>query len=339
MSTSMGCGSGHDGTGRRARLWHRMRRVLLKPDPADGSPPFLRRQAIYPLLAFAVLAHGVNWPMMSVALRSISPLWMTVFRLLGALATILLITLLSQRSIVRPDRRDYPIVLSVGLGRMALIFVLVHSALTIVPPGRSSILVWTASLWTVPIAALFLRERMDWIRWTGVLCGVFGVLCVFEPTRLDWSSGRVLLGHAMLLGAALLNAGTTVHIRRHSWADPPFALLPWQLGVATVPVLMLALGLEGLPEVDWSVSFVAIILYQGVVSGGIAFWAQTVVHRSQPAISANLAMMGVPVIGLLSSAVVLDESLTFLVLAGLALIVFGVAANAYDDWRLASGSN
>ncbi|NIR38934.1 MAG: EamA family transporter, partial [Actinobacteria bacterium] len=77
-------------------------------------------------------------------------------------------------------------------------FMLVFLALEIVPPGRSSILIWTSSLWTVPIAAAFLGERMSRLRWAGLLAGVAGILFVFEPTRLDWGDSRVLLGHGML---------------------------------------------------------------------------------------------------------------------------------------------
>lgn len=282
------------------------------------------------MLAVVVVILGMNWPFMSVGLRSISPIWMTTFRLVGAALTLFAVTMASGR-LSLPPRQDYPIVASVATLRLALVFILVFAALEIVPPGRSSILVWTTSLWTVPIAVMFLGERMNRARWLGLAAGMAGILLVFEPTRLDWSDGRVVAGHAMLLAAAIINASVSVHVRHHSWSSTPLGLLPWQMLVAAIPVLLIALVVEGIPSVDWTPQLVAIVAYQGVMASGLAIWGQLTVLRSHPAISTNLALMAVPVIGLISSAILLGELLTAGVVAGLALVVAGVAASTVAD--------
>jgi drug/metabolite transporter (DMT)-like permease len=315
---------------RGAALGQRVHAALWLPGEPDGSPQRLRPQAVYPVLVFVVLALGVNWPVMSIALRSLTPIWMAVFRLSVAALTLLLVTS-STRRLVRPSRRDYPIVLSVGLVRLALVFTLVFFALEIVPAGRSSILVWTAALWTVPIAVIFVGEHMNRVRWTGLAIGVGGLALVFEPARFDWTDGRVLLGHALLLGAAVAQASVSVHVRHHSWGSTPLALLPWQLLVATVPVLVIALVWEGIPSVEWSLGLAANLAFQGVVVSGVAVWGQLTVLRSHPAISTNVALMAVPVIGLLSSVIILDETLTGGVVAGLALVLVGVATSRVAD--------
>ncbi len=172
--------------------WSDRFRSTMWLESTDGSPKRLRPVAVYPLLAIVVVSFGVNWPVMATGLESISALWMSSFRLIGACATTALIALFTGR-LARPARGDYPILLSVAV-RLALVFVFVFSALEIVPPGRSAILVWRASLWTVPLAVIFVGERMSSTRWAGVVIGIAGILFVFEPTRLDWGDGRVLLG-------------------------------------------------------------------------------------------------------------------------------------------------
>jgi len=307
-------------------------RAIWLPGESLYSPRRLRPQAVYPLLAFVILALGVNWPVMSIALRSISPIWLAASRLIAATATLFLVTSLTVR-LSRPQRQDYPIVLSVAAIRLALVFVLVFFALEIVPPGRSSILVWTASLWTIPIAVIFVGERMNRPRWIGLTIGIAGILLVFEPTRLDWTDGRIILGHAMLLGAAISQATVSVHVRRHTWASTPLGLLPWQLLVATIPILLIALVTEGAPSVDWSPGLLANVAFQGMVVSGFAVWGQFTVLRSHPAISTNLALMAVPVVGLLSSVIVLGESLSAGVVAGLALVLIGVVFSRAGDSR------
>jgi drug/metabolite transporter (DMT)-like permease len=288
------------------------------------------------VLVFVVLCLGVNWPVMSIALRSLPPTWMAVFRLATAALTLFGVTLATGR-LERPARRDYPIVTSVAFVRLALVFTLVFFGLEIVPAGRSSILVWTAALWTVPIAVIFVGERMSPMRWIGLVVGISGLVLVLEPTRFDWTDGRVLVGHGLLLGAAVAQASVSVHVRHHSWGATPLALLPWQLLVATVPILVIALVWEGIPAIDWSVGLAANILFQGIVVSGFAVWGQLTVLRSHPAISTNLALMAVPVIGLLSSVVVLDEVLTAGVVAGLVLVLAGVAGSRAGDRQSRAG--
>ena len=73
---------------------------------------------------------------------------------------------------------------------------------------------------------------------------------------------------------------------------------------------LFTMGVEGIPSIDWSPILVFIVVYQGTLATGFAMWAQLTVLRVLPAITTNLALMMVPVIGLVSSIIVVDEVLT-----------------------------
>lgn len=311
-----------------SRRSHRLGGLLF--EEAGDAPPTLRRGAVYPVLLAVVIVLGINWPFLATAVESIDPIWLVAFRLIGGALTVLAVGAATSR-LVRPPRPDYPIVLSVAVFRLALVFILVFSALTIVPPGRSSILTWTAALWTVPIAVVFGGEHMNPLRWFGLTVGIAGIVLVFDPTRLDWGDGRVILGHLMLLAAAILNSSVSVHVRRHRWVASPLALLPWQLLVATVPMVIVAFAIEGIPDIEWTGQLVAIVVYQGTFASAFALWGQLTVLRSLPAINTNIGLMGVPVVGLLSSAVLVDERLSLSIVGGLALVLVGVAASVLAD--------
>jgi drug/metabolite transporter (DMT)-like permease len=74
-----------------------------------------------------------------------------------------------------------------------------------------------------------------------------------------------------------------------------------------------------------------VVAYQGVLATGFAFWAQITILRNMAAVSANLTMMAVPVVGVLSSAWLLGEPITATLLVGLVLIITGVAVNLLSD--------
>ncbi|MDH4117403.1 MAG: DMT family transporter [Acidimicrobiia bacterium] len=273
----------------------------------------------FALLAGVVTVLGFNWPLLAIGLRELSPLWLSSLRLLGATAVIAVVAA-ATGNLRMPPREDRPVVLSVAFGRLIAVMVLVFIALRLVPPGRSSVLVWTSSLWTVPMAVTFLGERMTRQRWFGLSAGIVGIAVLVEP----WGSApdaRTLTGYGLLLVAALAQAGTAVHVRGHRWASSPLELLPWQLIIATVPLTLATIAIEGLPRIRWTPALIAIVVYQGALATSFATWAQLTVLRRLPAVTTNLTLMMVPVIGLLSSALVVGEQLTFA--TGVATVLIG----------------
>ncbi|MNV81284.1 putative inner membrane transporter yiJE [compost metagenome] len=87
---------------------------------------------------------------------------------------------------------------------------------------------------------------------------------------------------------------------------------------------------EGVPAVDWNAELGWLLGYGGVFGIAIAYWAAVNVNRSLPAGVTSIGLLGVPVFGLLCSAVILHEPLGASLLAGMALIVTGIAAGVLE---------
>lgn len=303
---------------------------MTRTRPPAREEKRLSQPIIYLLLLAVVLILGFNWPVMATSIKSITPIWMGVFRVTGALVVVFTIAV-AKGKLSLPDRHDLPIIVSLAVFRLAAVFVLVFTALELVPPGRSSVVVWTTSLWTVPIAAIFLGERMSGRRWVGLILGIAGVVVLFEPWSFDWSQTDILVGHILLIVAAITNAATAVHIRAHRWAVTPLEAIPWQLLGAGIILLALALVVDGPPVIDWTPQLTWVVLYQGVLATGVAFWAQIVILRNLAAVSTNLTLMAVPVVGVVSSALLLGEEITTSLALGLILVIVGVALNLLSD--------
>jgi drug/metabolite transporter (DMT)-like permease len=288
------------------------------------------RFVAYLLIAGVVFALGLNWPLISIGLESSGPWWFVVIRVSGAGLIVWTASALAGR-IRAADRRDLPVIASVALGRLTIMTGMVYVGIQFVDAGRTAVLVWTASLWTVPIAAVALKERMTAVRWAGLAIGIGGIVALVEPWERDWSDGDVVLGHAILLVAAILHAAVSVHIRGHRWHSSPRDVVPWQFLMATPPLVLLALLLEGLPQIDWSWGLAANIAYQSAIASAFALWAQQMVLQRLPVTSTNLSLMAVPVVGLLSSVIVLDEVLTVYAVIGVVAILTGVVTNIAAD--------
>ncbi|MCE2527207.1 MAG: DMT family transporter [Actinomycetia bacterium] len=282
------------------------------------------------LLGSVVLSLGFNWPIISIGLEFIPPLWLTTYRLWGGAFVGLAMHAIAGARAAFP-RRDWKIVPIIGILRLGAIYVLVFYALQILPPGRSGILVWTGTLWTVPIAMIFLKERMTRMQIAGLSVGMVGLLLVVDLRTLMVAEPRIVWGYVMLMAAALSVAWTSVYIRAHKWGASALASTPWQLLAGGIPALVAALAVEGIPDIRWTWGVILIVVYQTTLASPLAVWGQLEAFRRLPAISVNLTLMATPVVGLLSSWWLVDEHLTWGVVSGLALLTAAVAANIVGD--------
>ena len=160
----------------------------------------------------------------------------------SAIAGVALLGLLLARgTLVVPKRGDIPVVLNIALLHMVAFAALVAVGLQFITAGRSVVLGYTAPLWVVPGARLFLGERITARRAAGVGIGVAGLALMFNPLAFDWGDSNAVLGNALILLGAFCWAVSILHVRAHTWISTPFQLVFWEMLVATVVLLVLAL--------------------------------------------------------------------------------------------------
>jgi drug/metabolite transporter (DMT)-like permease len=275
-------------------------------------------------LAATVTAWGVGWPINRAILYHLPPL--TTVALRSAIAAAALFAIAAgQRPVVVPSRDDLPVLLSITLLHMVGYAVLVSVGLLFVPVGRSVVLAYTTPLWITPGAALFLGERLTARRAAGALLGLGGLGVMFNPLAFDWHNRSALIGNGTLLFAALLWAASILHIRAHRWRAAPFDLIPWEMGLATLVLGVLALAIDGWPAIAWTSNLTWLMLYSALPGSALAFWAAAVASQNLPAVTTSLGLLAAPVIGIAASAVTLGEAPTLSLGIAVVLIIGGIA--------------
>ena len=282
-----------------------------------------RRQGVFALVT-VVLAWGFTWPVNKVVLATLSPLWAVTLR--SAIATIALFALQAMGGrVTRPPRGDLPVLVSITLLHMIGFNLLASWGLGLVPTGRTVVLAYTTPLWVTPASALLLGEPLTGRRMLGVVMGLAGLVSLFNPLTFDWSDRRIVLGNLAVLLAALLWASSIVHIRAHRWMSTPFVLIPWETLLASVILAPIALATGPPPRVDWSPTFVGLLLYLGIPGTAVAYWAAAMASRHLPAVTTSLGLLATPVVSVVTATVWLGEPLTLTLVLAIALVLGGVA--------------
>ncbi|MCP4749225.1 MAG: DMT family transporter [Desulfobacteraceae bacterium] len=275
------------------------------------------------LLIAVVFIWGITWPIMKVGLAYTPPIWFSFLRMsIGAIGVFFL--LLIYRKLSFPPRSDYSVIFSIAILQMAAPTALMHFALVYVDAGRASLLAYTHPLWVAPVAVLLLKESITpSIAW-GLFLGLLGLMVLFNPFSFDWSNSSALIGNGMLILSAICWAAGILHVRSHRWTSTPLELAPWEMLIAGIILGVLALIREDMTDIVPALPFFATISFTGLIATAFCYWGAVVVSKRLPAMVSSIGFLGVPVIGLLSSIVILSERLTFSLALGLVCIVTGI---------------
>lgn len=292
--------------------------------PPRSHPAATTSPRVAGLLLIALAAvWGVHWVVAKRGLDYMPPFTFAALRVGAGLATILLLVGARGR-LVRPPRHDLPILLSVALGQVAAGTVLMNIALQVVPAGRSAILVYTMPIWVVVLQAVAFRVRPLGPEVVGLVLGLIGIFALVDPLGVDWGAPGEAAGAALLILSAVIWAATSIHVRRHRWVSSPLALQPWQLMVAVIPLVALALLVEPGAAIRWEPATLLVLLYSGPLATAFAFWASQSITRSLGPLAATVGFLGVPVVGVAAGAVLLGEQLSPLDLGGFVLVAAGI---------------
>ncbi|MCX7360600.1 MAG: DMT family transporter [Alphaproteobacteria bacterium] len=292
----------------------------------------LTRPVALLLFATVVLAWGFTWPVTKVLVQSITPLWTVALRSLIS-GVVLLGLLLAQGKLIVPRRGDLPVVFGIALPHMVAFSALVALGIQFVPAGRAIVLGYTTPLWVIPAARLILGEPITRRHLAGGALAFAGLMLMFNPASFDWNDHRALLGNGLLLLAAACWAVSIVHVRAHKWISTPFELVFWETLLATVLLVLVALFFEGVPRIEWTLPLILLLLYGGVCGNALAYWAMAMVNRSLPAATTSLGLLATPVVGTLSAALALGESISLLLLVAMTLILGGIALGTITRGR------
>ena len=276
------------------------------------------------MIAFLALAWGASYMFIKVAVDEIEPAPMMFFRLLLASALLLpfLLARLGTRPAVRELRRSWRAGLVLGIVNTAVPFTLIAWGEKHIDSGVAAIANATVPLFVVLLAIRFRpSERVTGVRLAGVLIGFVGVavLAGGQPEATWWTVAGTL---AVVLASFSYASGALYgQLRTSDTAGPVLATA----SVVGGAVVLLPLALVQLPDElpGWkALGSVAALALLGTSLAQLVLFRMLRLHGST---RTTLVTYLLPITALFYGAVLLDEPLTVAVLAGLALILPGVA--------------
>lgn len=265
----------------------------------------LPRQGLV-LLAALSLFWGINWPIMKIVLSEVPPLYFrSICLLLGGVGLLAIARASGNRIGVPPGSWGRLFLLAlfniIGWNVPAVYGVM------LLPSGRAALLGYTMPIWGVILSALILGEKITIRRLIGLLLGLAGIVTLLGDS-LE-SMLQTPAGVACMLLAAWSWAFGIILLKRLPVAMPTTALTGWMMILGGIPLLIVAIPLETTKLVTPGMWPAFGLIYNVFIAFMFCYWAWNRIVLMVPVAVSSLSSLAAPLIGVLSGALLLNETL------------------------------
>ncbi len=289
-----------------------------------------KRPQIIALAALVALAliWSFNWVLMKIAVNYASPFDFAALRTFYGALSLFLVLLWRQRSDgAQLWPAHWPSTLAYGLLHSGGTIGFSTWALVSGGAGKTALLTYTMSFWTLLFAWMALGEVLRRSQVWGVGLAGMGLLSLLLP--LSFSHALSSKGLAILAGVCW--AAAAVLAKRH----PPQRLLnfaTWQLLLGSLPLLAISMLLPSSP-IQWTPVFIGALLYNILPGTAIAWLLWLYALKRLPTAIVSLGSLLTPVLSIGMAALWLGEVPTLTEAAGIGLILVAFGVNVSFAWH------
>ena len=269
------------------------------------------------LLVILCLIWGISWPVMKIALEDIPPLSMRTMSAGFGAVTLLVVCLVTRRPLRIPNAKVFGHVFIISLLNIVGFSLFSAFAQMAAATSRVAILAYTMPIWTVLLAWIVLRERPNSNQAVAVVLCALGLAVLVYPL----AATGVPLGLLLAVASGLSWGAGTVYVK---WAPLPLdfmAMAFWQVAIAFFVTAAGLLAFDGRLDLDNArLGSLLATAFVGIAGSGIAYAMWFEIVRRLPAATASLGILGIPVVGVLSTVAIFGERPTTADMVGFALI-------------------
>ena len=287
------------------------------------------------LLALGIM-WGTSYAFIKLGVETLPTFTLIATRLAIGLAFLATIVAIAREPLPR-SARTYVHLAVMGAINIVIPFTLITWAEVTVDSAIAAILNGAVPLIVIVLAAItFHDEPITLNRLVGVVVGYIGVIVLVFPGLVAAAGGSEFTGEVALLGSTLAYAVGAVYARRNIKGLRPMIPAVFQVGFAFLMVSVLALVTENPFAVQWNGDAVLAVVWLGLLGSGAAYLIMfRLLSRIGATATSQLAYL-LPVVGIITGALMFGEAVDARILIGTGLILGGVTLvnSRYGERRI-----
>jgi len=277
-------------------------------------------------LFIATLAWSFSFILVKVGLKEITPITFASLRFLLATAFLLCLkpffgNVFKSKGVRKSDLPKFLILGLSGVTGYHLFFFLGINYTTAI---SASVLGNTAPIFIAILSAIFLKERMNWMKITGILIAFIGTICIITKLEPVLFSSHVV-GDILIVASILSWAIYTIVGKPMLQRYEPMMVTFYSMLVGTPFLVIAALAKEDVRIIaNLSIGLWIIVVYLAIVCSAIGYflWYEGL-KRMEPS-KAGVFIFTIPIYTIILSILFLGETLTYPIVLGTILVMLGV---------------
>jgi len=202
------------------------------------------------------------------------------------------------------------------------------SALSVVyiPSGLGAVIGAMTPIWMVLFSLLAIRGvKFNATIITGIILGFAGIMVVFQDYMTEMFESKFALGIFYGLIASITWAIGTFSTGRHAKNMNPYISIGWQMFFSGIMLTILSfltekhIDISSIPHQGWYSIF-----YLVIIGSIVAFTAFVYALKRLPSAQVSIHAYVNPIVAIIVGNLIQNEKLTFFVMTGTAITLFGV---------------
>ena len=282
----------------------------------------MKKAEVIMLAVTASIMWGASFPVIKMGLENVPPVLFGTLRYMIAVPLFLLLSLVLYGRRAFHIRNDIHLFMALGLAGVTLPTVLQNYGMMKTTAYMSSILQSTGPVFTVLLAAYFLRERLTAYKVTGIIIASAGTYLALD---IHFSNLGSSMGNILVLTSAISYATGGIIAKNclnRGYKPVQVLMLSSLFGTA---FLIAITPLSGGVSLDFPAEIWGIILFLAVVSTFLPYTLWYAAMEKTEVSRLSFFVYSIPVFATVFSYILLDERITWLSVIAAATIITGVA--------------
>lgn len=274
------------------------------------------------LAVLVTLVWGVNFPITKLGLRAIDPFVLTGIRF--ALAALPLVFFIKRPAVKFSYVAAYGFIF--GLGMWGVINYGIQVG---VSPGIASLIIQLSVFFTMGWGFVLFKEKIRGAQMLGAVLALIGLAGIISTQEGNHAVLGVML---IVLSAVAWSLGNV--IIKKSGVKEIFSFMVWASLIPPIPLFLTAwlmhgsAAFEGL-QASLDLTAVLSILFQVYLATHFAYWGWNSLLKLYPVSTVAPLSLLIPVFGITSSMLILDERISTPNLISIGIIIVGLAVGLY----------
>ena len=279
------------------------------------------------MMMLAILSWGLAFPFIQIGLDKLSFINLTIMRFFIVCFTFLTLIFLKRNWFSKIDKKDIPSIFLLGFFGVIVYHFGLNYGEQYITAGAASLIIATSPIYIMILAAIFLKEKITFLKFFGIIIALSGVLIISilgkqdEKIHIQTSYAAIAVLIAAIMSAFYTIAGKKLLSRYNGLSLTAYAILFGSIILVPLSIFnnSLIYELSNMQFITWFA-----VIFLGVFSTviGYAIWYMALEIKTASEISVYLYM--IPVLSTIGSYLLFRDAITIFFILGGILVIIGL---------------